>query len=177
MAFLKSFFSSPDEPAMKTIVYRGGVIKFRIPAHWREEYSDIEGGTFYEARPGSGTLRLTIISLTAPKVLQSDSAMDVLQDVVRALKSEGVEGTTKVRKDGNALFKYEQAASERRTSLTIFYWMVANPLPPRHARVVTFSYTIVARQRDHPRVQRDLEMLEAEIEAATLSPEIGILSG
>jgi hypothetical protein len=37
---------------MKTIVYRGGVVTFRIPAHWQEEYSDIEGGTFYEDRAG-----------------------------------------------------------------------------------------------------------------------------
>ena len=32
---------------MKSIVYRGGVVTFRIPAHLREEYSDIEGGMFY----------------------------------------------------------------------------------------------------------------------------------
>lgn len=176
MAFLKRFFSSTDQPAMKTIVYRGGVVKFRIPAQWREEYSDIEGGTFYEYRPGSGTLRLTILTLTAPRELQSDSAIDVLQSFVRAMKSEGVEGTTQVLKVGNAVFKYEQAGSERGVNLEIFYWIVANPLPPRRARVATFSYTILARQRNQSRVRRDLEMIEAEIEAAVFSPEPGVVS-
>src|ERR1035438_6693902 len=108
MAFLKRFTSSPDEPAMKTIVYRGGVVTFRIPAHWREEYSDFEGGTFYEDRPDSGTLRLKIITMSTPKELQSGSAMDLLQILVDQLKNEDMECTTKGRKDGNAVLKYEE---------------------------------------------------------------------
>lgn len=162
---------------MRTIVYRGGVVTFRIPAHWREEYSDIDGGMFYANRPGSGTLRLTILTLKAPKELRSDSAIEVLQGAVPGVKSEGVEGTAKVREDGNAVFRYEQASSERGATLILFYWLVANPLPPRHVRVATFSYTILARQRNHARIQRELEMLETEIEAARFSPQLGILSG
>jgi hypothetical protein len=160
---------------MKLIVYRGGVVTFRIPAHWREEYSDIEGGTFYEDRADSGTLRLTIITMTTPKQFQSGSAMNVLQVVENGLKNEGVKGTTKARNDGNAVFKYVQAASEQGMRLTIFNWIVVNPLPPHHARVATFSYTILAEQRNQSRVQRDLELLEAEIEAATFSSELGIV--
>ncbi len=176
MGFLKRFLSSTDPPVMKTIAYRGGVVTFRIPAHWREKYTDDEGGMFYPLHPGSGILRLTILTVTAPRELQSDSAVDIVQSFVRAMKSDGVEGTTQVRKDGNAVFKYEQAGSERGANLEIFYWIVANPLPPRRARVAIFSYTILARRRNQPRVRRDLEMLEAEIEAAVFSPEPGVVS-
>src|SRR5258707_244442 len=143
--------------AMKSIVYRGGVVTFRIPAHWREEYSDTEGGTFYEDHRDSGTLRLKIITMTTSK--QPGSSMDMLQAVVNGLKSN-VEGTTKHRKDGNAIFKYEEAAFEHGRRLTIFYWVVANPSPPRHARVITFSYTILAEQRNQRQVLHDLEMLD-----------------
>jgi hypothetical protein len=114
--------------------------------------------------------------MTSPKQLQSGSALNVLQVVENGLKNEGVEGTTKSRTDGNAVFMYVQAASEHGTRLTIFYWIVANPLPPHHARIATFSYTILAKQRNQPRVQRDLELLEAEIEAATFSSELGVVS-
>lgn len=162
---------------MKSIVYRGGVITFRIPSHWREEYSDFEGGTFYEDRPNSGTLRLKIISVVVPKQLQLNSAMDVLQVAVDQLKNAGVEGTTKVRSDGNAVLRYEEATSDEDTPLTIFYWVVANSRPPRHARMATFSYTILAEQRNEPQVQRDLEMLEAEIESTTFSSEPGVVPG
>jgi hypothetical protein len=161
--------------AMKSVVYRGGVVTFRIPAHWREEYSDLEGGTFYEDRRGSGTLRLKVITMTTPKRPPTDSAMDVLQIVVDALRKKNVEGTTQGRSDGNAVLKYEEASVEPGTQLTVFYWVIANRLPPRHARVVTFSYTILAKQRYEQHVRNDLEMLEAEIEAASFSPEMGVV--
>jgi hypothetical protein len=176
MAFFKKFSSPPREPEMKSIVYRGGVVTFRIPVHWREEYSDDEGGTFYADHPDSGTLRLTITSATAPKQVQSRSGFDLLQMIENGLRSEGVKGTIKDREDGNAVFKYEQAASERGMRLTIFYWIVANAVPPHHARVATFSYTIPARQRTQSAIQRDLEMLDAEIEAASFSPQLGVLA-
>ncbi|MBK8594774.1 MAG: hypothetical protein IPN83_04160 [Holophagales bacterium] len=40
---------------MKSITYRGGLVTFRIPRHWVEEYEEDGGGTFYEDRPDSGT--------------------------------------------------------------------------------------------------------------------------
>jgi len=162
---------------MKVIVYRGGVVTFRVPAHWREEYSDTDGGMFYGDYPDSGTLRLKVSTMTAPKPLQSGSATDVLQVVADGLKNHGVKVTTKGRKDGNAVLKYEEAAVEQDMRLTICYWVVANPLPPRHARVATFSYTILAERRNKRQIQRELEMLEAEIEAATFSPDRGVVAG
>lgn len=101
---------------MKLIEYRGGVVNFRIPSHWREEYSDYDGGQFYDDRPNSGTLRLTIILLRAPADLHRDSAMDILRGPINQLRAEGVEGTTRIREDGNAVFEYEEAASERGTA-------------------------------------------------------------
>jgi len=51
---------------MKTIEYRGGVVSFRIPSKWKEEYEEKGGGTFYEPVQDSGTLRLNIITFKAP---------------------------------------------------------------------------------------------------------------
>ena len=159
---------------MKSIMYRGGVVTFRIPSQWREEYSDADGGTFYDHRPESGTLRLKIITMVAPGKLHANSAMDLLQVAMEQLKA-GVKGTTRIRKDGNAVLKYEQETSEHGTSLTIVYWVIANPLPPRQARIATFSYAILVERRNAPQVQRDLDMLETEIEAATFAPKTGVV--
>ena len=161
---------------MKTIVYRGGVVTFRIPAHWREEYSDMDGGTFYENQSDSGTLRLKILTFSVPKKLRTFTASDLLQVPANDLKKLGVEGSTRDRADGNAVFKYEESGFERGEELIVFYWVIANPLPPRHARVATFSYTILAEQRAQEHVRRDLEMLEAEIEAATFYPGLGVVA-
>lgn len=174
MAFWeKSSSPPPRDPEMKSIVYRGGVVTFRIPSHWREEYSDMEGGMFYDDRPDSGTLRLKIISMVAPEELQPDSALDLLRVLTDQPRFVGVDGTINARNDGNAVLEYEAAASEMGTPLTIFYWVVANPLPPRHARIATFSYTILEEQQNVSQIQRDVQMLRTEIEAAIFSPEIG----
>ena len=105
-----------------------------------------------------GLLRLTIITVAKPKQVQSPSALDVLETIVNGLRNAGVVGTTKERKDGSALFKYEEATSEQGRRLTIFYWIIVNPVQPHHARVATFSYTIFAGQRNQSQVQHDLEI-------------------
>jgi hypothetical protein len=75
MNFLKKIFLSGDSdpkepPVMKTISYRGGVVTFRIPESWNEEYSDTDGGTFYEDKPDSGTLRLKLITAESPSEIR-----------------------------------------------------------------------------------------------------------
>jgi hypothetical protein len=175
MTFWKEFSSTPSDPVMKSIMYRGGVVTFRIPSQWREEYSDADGGTFYDDRPESGTLRLKVITMVAPRKLHANSAMELLQVAMEQLKNADVKGTTKIRKDGNAVLKYEQESSEHGTFLTIVYWVIANPLPPRQARIATFSYAILVGRRNAPQVQRDLDMLETEIEAATFASKTGVV--
>ena len=160
---------------MKLIVYRGGVVSFQIPADWREEYSDTEGGMFYGDRPDSGTLRLTVITIKSPKELHPGAAKDLFEVVLRGQQELSFKSSPRDRMDGNAVLKYQEAARERGKSLIIFYWVIANPLPPHHARIITFSYTILAEQQDLKSVQRDLEMLESEIELAMFSPEIGVV--
>ncbi len=159
---------------MKTIVHRGGVVTFRIPSHWREEYSDMEGATFFADRPDAGTLRLKLTLMSAPRPVQRDSGIDVLRGPLDQLTNAGVKVKTRHRKDGNASLSYEDSAIEEGTPLTIIYWVVANPLPPRHVRVANFSYTVLARLRNDPKVKSELKMLEAEIEAATFAPQVGV---
>jgi hypothetical protein len=113
--------------------------------------------------------------MTTPNELQSVSATDVLQVVVNQLKNDNVECTINDQRDGNAVLKYEEFGSERGRSLRVFYWVISNPLPPRRVRVANFSYTILAEQRKKLQIQHDLELLEAEIEAATFSPKPGIV--
>lgn len=79
-------------------------------------------------------MRLKNILVTAPRQLHSDSAMDLLQVITDQLESQDVQFTKAVRPDGNAVLKYEDRALDEGTPLTIFYWVVANPLPPLHAR-------------------------------------------
>jgi len=46
---------------LKTINYRGGIVRFRVPSSWLEEYKPEGGGTFYEDASDAGILRLNVL--------------------------------------------------------------------------------------------------------------------
>lgn len=156
-------------PELKTISYRGGVVSFRIPDHWQEEYDDDGGACFYEDAPDSPTFRLAVITAKSPAPVTADSAPDVLE----ALR-ESDDGIIERLPSGCAFIRYTQSSVDRGHKLFITYWMVAQVIPPSHARVATFSYTLLDRQRDDIRFQQELELLDIEIRASIFSPELGV---
>ena len=148
----------------KTITYRGGLVTFRIPAHWREEYEPEGGGTFYDDNPDSGTLRLNVITAKAPMPITTQSAPDILAGLVQASAS------AELLANNCALVRYEQRAEEQGHPLSITYWSVAQALPPNHARIATFSYTMRTHQRNDAQFQEELDMLDREIRAVCFAP-------
>jgi hypothetical protein len=157
---------------MKSILYRGGVLTFRIPACWEEEYSDMDGGMFYENRRDSGTLRVKVITMAAPPQLGEVSATQILAPLLSHLGKSAQD----IQQIGeNALVRYQQAALEDGVGLTIFYWVFGNPILPQHGRIVTFSYTVLTQQANSPEVERELAMLEVEIMETAFSAELGCL--
>jgi hypothetical protein len=154
---------------LKTITWRGGVVSFRIPAHWTEDYTDEGRGTFYDDAPNSGTFRLDIVTAQAPSPLTSDSAREVLATLRQSAKHP-IERLS----SGSALVRYSESAVDRGHKLLITYWSVAHVIPPNHARIATFSFTILAHQRDEPRFQRELELLDREVRESVFSETLGI---
>jgi hypothetical protein len=77
------------------------------------------------------------------------------------------------------LYDYRQANPEKRlrsgrrpTQRRITFWSVAQPIPPDHARIANFSYTLRAHQMNDPQYQRELEILDREIRAIELYPTL-----
>jgi hypothetical protein len=66
------------KPNFKTVNYRGGVVSFEIPEHWKEEYEPKGGGTFYEDRPDSGTLRLHVLGFSSTSGRSSEDTLSQL---------------------------------------------------------------------------------------------------
>jgi hypothetical protein len=157
-------------PKMKTINYRDGVVEFRIPASWKEEYADADGGIFFDDRPDSGTLRLKLITVTTPSEINRGSAIELL----KALRQ--VQGQAVALPSGNAWAKFTESSVDRGQKIKTFYWFVSNPVPPRHARLATFSYTILEAQEHAPKVAQELQILDQEIRTAEFSKEIGSFS-
>ena len=156
-------------PELKNISYRGGVVSFRIPAAWQEEYAPEGGASFYEDAPDSPTFRLDVITAKSPGPLTPESSPDVLV----ALR-QSASGSIERLPSGCALIRYTQSGVDRGHQVFITYWSVAHVIPPDHARVATFSYTLLDRQRSDVRFQRELELLDREVRASIFSSELGV---
>jgi hypothetical protein len=149
---------------LKEVTYRGGLLRFALPEHWVEEYAPEGGGTFYTDEPGSGTLRLSVITFAGPS--QPDRAT-----LLKAVQHGGI---PEMLSTGNALVRYSEEASEAGIPLTVFYWEIANSVPPRHLRLALFSYTVGTRHARESKTQREVEMLDSLIRTAEFSPELGV---
>jgi hypothetical protein len=77
----------PDRDGMKTIRYRGGIVTFRIPAHWTEEYKEEGGGIFYDEDNDSGTLHLSVLTFAS-----KNAGHDVHRDVAARSAPPGIPG-------------------------------------------------------------------------------------
>ena len=156
--------SQPTE--MKTINYRGGLVRFRIPAQWIEEYEDDGGGTFYEDDPDSPTLRLNILTMESPRPI----------DTSEMLSSRAEKAGQEIMhlKNGNSVIAYNQPAEEDGLPLVIYYWELANAVPPKHGRIAIFSLTILKSQQTDPEITKTIELIGREVGLCEFSHELGI---
>jgi hypothetical protein len=158
----------PDKDGMKTIRYRGGVVTFRIPAHWTEEYEEEGGGVFYDEDNETGTLRLNILTFASKTPVTARTAMSVLEPRREEYQAELID-----LGHGNALLRYTDEAEEGGEALTIHYWQIANVVPPSHCRLAIFSYTVPTELANDEDVAAAVAMMEAELRACKFSVELG----
>ena len=104
-------------PTMKLINYRGGVVRFSLPIGWVEEYEPLGGGTFYEDRLDSGTLRLNVLEFESPDKSAEDMAQQALQAFETILLPSGFQMRKRVA-----------PAIENNEALNIHRWEVAVPV-------------------------------------------------
>src|SRR4051812_19119370 len=97
-------------PDLKTIVYRGGVVRFRIPADWQEEYEPAGGGTFYAPGDHTGTLRLNVTSarIRADSPLYPVNSMNALKHFADKYGAE-----VQALRPGVAMIRFDLRTSDR----------------------------------------------------------------
>ena len=156
----------PDQDGMKTIRYRGGIVTFRIPAHWTEEYEEEGGGIFYNEDNDSGTLRLNVLTFASKTPVTTRTAMSLLE-----ARRQEYQGTLTDLGNGNALLRYTDVAQEEGESLTSHYWQIANVVPPNHFRLAIFSYTKPTKLADD--MAADLAMMDEELRVCRFAEELG----
>ena len=155
------------EPSkMKTISYRGGVITFRIPAAWKEEYQPEGGGAFYDNnRAESGTLRLNVITFRAPA---GKLPPDGLAYFTGEPKAKEARLSKTLHSDG--LKFYRRDAEEAGEKLHVYTWQIAHCTPPDTLRVAIFTWTLLAAQSGDAEFKKEVEILDGEIAKAQFHP-------
>jgi len=143
--------------AIKSIVYRGGIVAFKIPVTWREEYEPDGGATFYEDGADSGTLRLNVLSFER----KSGGARNSADDFPEILKS------------GARLRHYRKEAEERGTLIYLYCWEILVEVPPDRCRLVCFSHTVLASSVESAATQEELRIVDSLVRDAEYSTLAG----
>jgi hypothetical protein len=151
---------------LKTISYRGGIVRFTIPQSWKEEYEPEGGATFYEDAPDSGTLRLSVLSCHS-------KGAKTCQQMVSGLIADGGYETLQ---EGLAIKSHVDSAEEKGHWLEVHYWEVAVPVSPDRLRMAIFSFTILAAHADETDARHDIELLDRSIRGAEYSRSQGLPS-
>lgn len=157
-----------SEAKMKQVIYRGGIVTFTIPEHWLEQYEPDGGGMFYEDAPNTGTLRLNVITLESAKPLLPNDAYDNLS-TMKNIKA----GSVQKMESGNAFATSVQHSTEQGQAITLYWWHIANPIPPNHMRIANFSYTVLTSQENDPLIKNEIQMLTESIKNAKFHSTIG----
>jgi hypothetical protein len=155
--------SATDMTRTKTISYRGGIVTFRVPESWREEYEPSGGGTFYEDRPDSGTLRLDVLSFSS----KDEPAQ---QMALRAFPA----GSYEILSNGFPIQYEIKEATEHGAKLHLHSWSIAVPIPPHSMRLVMFCHTVLAGQENDPLIESELDLLQSSIRSASFSQAPGV---
>jgi hypothetical protein len=150
--------------SMKPVVYRGGLVSFLIPSNWREEYEPEGGGTFYDDRPDSGTLRLNVITA------ESKDGEPAEQAIERSFPADSCE----LLPSGVRLRRRKLPGEERGTALVIYRWELGVTVPPSRIRVVCFTHTVLATRDSDPATKAELSFIEDSIRRAEFSREYGV---
>ena len=152
----------------REIKYRGGLVTFSIPKHWVEEYEPEDGGTFYEDGPNTGTLRVNVITMKSVTPVTANSGLAALSGLgdVKPLEIKNLP-------NGNAVTKFVRHSTDQGQAITLYWWYVAQSVPPQHLRTAMFSYTIPSSSENSPNSVFELKFLDEAIQNATFHPTLG----
>ena len=134
---------------MKDINYRGGIVKFSIPADWKEEYEPSGGATFYEDRDESGTLRLNVLTFEKKEGKEPfiNSGFEHFRNDLY-LKSE----SKRFEEDG--------------TNCILLNWQVGYETDGNEYRIASFSHTVLEDQFRAESTKEEIKIIKWALQNA-----------
>jgi len=148
---------------LKSINFRGGLVRFYLPEAWQETIDKSGVSTFRDDASDGGMLRLNFLSF------DSEGRQPTADMIASLITKDGFEKF----QNGLAIKRSTTSSSEHGEKLEMRSWQVAVPVPPYAARLAIFSFTYLASRANDPAVERDVAMLEQSIGSGDFSRDEG----
>jgi hypothetical protein len=164
---------SPTRPVRewREIAYGGGLLRFKIPAHWVEEYDKDESTAFHEPGDEERTLFVHVIKMEMP--LGPESCEDQLAGSM-ARMAEGKNTECKTLPNGNLLMFHTVDGHDRGRDVRFYRWVIGSALPPGHARIATFTYCQPRSVAESREVKEFLCSIGRQLEETQFAPMLGV---
>jgi hypothetical protein len=128
-----------DGPGLREVDYRGGLVRFHIPATWRDEYDPEGGGTFFDPASRQRTLRLHTLAIEKP----GQAGRDDMAFLLGSLRPRS-ECTLATLADGRLLLKHVDTGREAGIDLVLYTWQLARSISADRARLAVFTLAVPA---------------------------------
>jgi hypothetical protein len=135
-------------------------LSFLIPHEWVEAI-DEDHYLYHQPETDSGWLRVTLI--TSKSVNEAP-----LQELRRLFASKG--DVRVEEKTGNFISPSEKDADEDGCRIHLYYWMVANIVPPDSIYEAVFSYTVLLDRLHEVETREMVELIETLVTQAKFLP-------
>ena len=126
-----------------------GMLSFLIPSEWAEETEDDH---YLYARPGtdSGWLRVSLITIRS-----------VSETLSRSLERafDGREQVIVEERTGNLVRASEKDSGEAGIDIHLYYWKVAQVLPPDLICKAIFSYTVLRERINEEETRQTVKLI------------------
>jgi hypothetical protein len=124
-----------DVTRLDRVLVFGYALSFLIPHDWIEGQSGDDHYLYHLPQAESGWLRVSVITVEVPK----ENVSQKLDEIFEGEKHVAVEKQT-----GNRVCGWEKDSEEDGVPVHLFYWKIANAVPPNLVREAIFSYAVLS---------------------------------
>jgi hypothetical protein len=149
----------------KTIECGGGLVSFRLPQDWMEEYEESGGGTFFAPEDDSVVLRLDVFSMRSPRELRAGDCGSVFAGMDSF--ASGV--VSPVGKDQAICVVPPQRVEGDDAAIDFHVWSVARVVAPRLVRLAGFTASAAVGLEDQAQIDDTIAMLLDQVKACVVS--------
>jgi hypothetical protein len=139
----------------------GDAVSFLIPHEWVQGESEDDHYLYHLPETESGWLRVSLITV---KVLPENLSQR-FNNIFEPKRNATVEEQT-----GNRVCTWEKDSEEDGVPIHLYYWKVANVVPPDLIREAVFSYTVLSDCTDREETKEMVDLIGQLVSQAEFCP-------